>query len=204
MPGQKSTEEQRRQEILSAAFTVASRERLQGVKVADVAQEAGVSKGLVYFYFDNKEALLIALLKWLLEQILLHRADEPEPTAPCQSPRAQFLAVLRRDIERLPEQKNSVELLIDYWVMGTRHPDIKRMIRGALDRYRESLHPYAARLIADEPQRYEQISASGLASVAAGFIEGCAIQTAMDMEGFDVEEYLRSLQALIISPHDAD
>ncbi len=200
MPGKKAPEEQRRQEILEAAFTVASRDRLQGCKVSEVAREAGVSKGLVYFYFDNKEALLISLLEWLLEKIIVRRAQTPDDIDPNLSARTQFLAALRRDIEHLPTQRHSVELLIDYWVMGTRHPDIKRMIREALNRYREALQPYAARLIEAEPERYQQISAGGLASVAAGFIEGCAIQTAMDMEGFDVDEYLRSLEALIISP----
>jgi AcrR family transcriptional regulator len=198
MPGPKASEEQRRKDILQAAFKVAARERLTGCKVSEVAREAGVSKGLVYFYFDNKETLLVASLEWLLKRIILARADE-EP-AQAETPRARFLAVVRHDIERLPAQRDSVELLFDYWVMGTRHRDIQRMIRGALDRYRETLRPLAQAVIEAEPERYEDVSADGLAAVAAGFIEGCALQTVMDPERFDVEEYLRSLHALITRP----
>lgn len=199
MPGPKAPEEQRREEILRAAFHVTSRERLTGCKVAEVAREAGVSKGLVYFYFENKESLLVALLEWLLDRIILTRAEEGISSFE-GSAGAQFLAVLRKDIERLPAQRASVELLFDYWVMGTRHKEIQRMIRGALDRYRDALRPFAKALIEAEPERYKGISADGLAAVAAGFIEGCALQTVMDLERFDVEEYLRSLRALIVYP----
>jgi AcrR family transcriptional regulator len=198
MPGPKASEEQRRRDILQAAFKVAARERLRGCKVAEVAKEAGVSKGLVYFYFDNKETLLVALLDWLLRRVIFARVDEDPVEG--ESPRARFLAVVRHDIERLPAQRHSVELLFDYWVMGTRHKDIQRMIRGALDRYRETLRPLAQAVIEAEPVRYKDVSADGLAAVAAGFIEGCALQTVMDPERFDVEEYLRSLHALIANP----
>ena len=200
MPGPKAPEEQRREEILRAAFKVAARNRLTGTKVSEVAREAGVSKGLVYFYFDNKESLLVALLQWLLGRMILTRAEEGIDPDDETSPRSQFLRVLRKDIERLPAQRHSVELLFDYWVMGTRHREIQRMIRGALDKYREALRPFAVAVIEAEPQRYKEVSADGLAALAAGFIEGCALQTVMDLERFDVEEYLRTLRALIVDP----
>lgn len=201
MPGPKAPEEQRRQDILRATFKVAARERLTGCKISEVAREAGISKGLVYFYFDSKENLLVALLEWLLDRIILTRAERGIDPSDVSSPPAQFLLVLQKDIERLPAQRHSVELLFDYWVMGTRHPDIQRMIRGALDKYRDALRPFAQAVIDAEPDRYQYITAQGLASVAAGFIEGCAMQTVMDLEHFDVDAYLHSLRALINPAH---
>jgi hypothetical protein len=91
-----------------------------------------------------------------------------------------------------------VELFFDYWVMGTRHPEIQKMIRDALDRYRDALRPLAEAVMEAEPARYEDVTADGLAAVAAGFIEGCALQIVMDPGRFEVEAYLRSLHALVV------
>ncbi|NUQ19798.1 MAG: TetR family transcriptional regulator, partial [Gemmatimonadaceae bacterium] len=45
--------ERRREDILRAAFAVAARDRLDGVSARAVAAEAGVSAGLVFFYFES-------------------------------------------------------------------------------------------------------------------------------------------------------
>ncbi len=65
MPGQKAPEVARREQILNAAFRVALRERLAGVRIRDVAREADLSSGLVLFHFKTKDALIAALLEWL-------------------------------------------------------------------------------------------------------------------------------------------
>src|SRR5687767_11445787 len=70
MPGRKEPEDKRRDAILRAAYTVAARERLGGVTARAVAAEAGVSSGLVFFYFESIDNLLVALLDWLLERTI--------------------------------------------------------------------------------------------------------------------------------------
>ncbi len=198
MPGRKAPEEQRREEILRAAYRVAARERLAGLTGRAVAAEAGVSSGLVFFHFGDRDGLLVALLEWLLEVTVIG----PELPALLQgrTPGERMLSAIRRDVERLPKQRERVELFFDFWVMGTRHPDVKRMIRAALERYRVAFRPLAAAVIEAEPERYAGVDADGLSAVAAGFIEGCALQVVMDSEHFDVEAYMRTLGTLVADP----
>src|SRR5690349_4489985 len=127
MPGPKRPEDQRRESILRAAFAVAARERLGGVTVRAVAERARVSTGLVFFYFESKDALLEALLAWLLEHTLV-AGELPSVIRATGTPAERMLAVLRRDVERLPGQRARVELFFDYWVLGTRQPAIRRLI----------------------------------------------------------------------------
>lgn len=195
MPGRKAPEEQRREEILVAAYRVAARERLTGLTVRQVAAEAGVSPGLVFFHFGSKDALLVALLEWLLETTLV--GPEMPELLEGDRPSERMLSALRRDIEYLPRRRARVELFFDYWVMGTRHPEIQRTIRAALDRYREAFLPFAEEMVRAQPERYRGVDAAGLAAVAAGFIEGCALQVVMDPERFDVERYVGTVQALV-------
>ena len=199
MGGRKAPEEQRREEILRAAFVVAARDRLTGVTARAVASEAGVSSGLVFFYFHSVDGLLVELLDWLLRTTLvagelafLHAAEA--------DPAARMMAVIRRDIERLPRQRARVELFFDYWVLGTRHPEIRNRIRKALDRYRDAFRPLAAAVVQGDPARYAGITAEGLATVAASFVEGCALQVVMDPDRFDVERSMTTLSALVRAP----
>jgi len=53
----------RKTAILEAAKVVFARYGIDGAKVDDIAARAGVSKGLVYFYYKGKEDLLFNLLK---------------------------------------------------------------------------------------------------------------------------------------------
>ena len=106
----------------------------------------------------------------------------------------------RRDVEWLPKQRERVELFFDYWVLGTRHPAIRRKIRRALNRYRDAFEPLARALVESDPERYSGMSAEGLASVAAGFVEGCALQVVMDPTEFDVERSMTTLAALVRAP----
>lgn len=62
-PKRKTRAEHRRQQLLSAARTVFSREGFSGASIRTIAREAGVTEGLVYHYFDNKEALFEDVLK---------------------------------------------------------------------------------------------------------------------------------------------
>ncbi len=50
------------QNILGAAFKLMAQNGYESTSISQIAKEAGVSKGLMYNYFDSKEDLLKALL----------------------------------------------------------------------------------------------------------------------------------------------
>jgi len=203
MPGHKAPEEQRRAAILRAAFVVASRERLEGLTVRKVAAQAGVSPGLVHFHFGEREALLVALLGWLLRHTVPAGELRDILDAPAfvdAAPRTRLLALVRRDIEHLPRRRDRVELFFDYWVMGTRNPAVRATIRRALDRYRDAFLPVATDVVRAEPDRYEGVTPLELAAVVASFVEGCALRVVLTPDDFDVGRYLAAVQALVDRP----
>jgi AcrR family transcriptional regulator len=54
--------QERRHQILSAALTVFIQKGFHATNVSDVAAQAGVSQGTIYWYFDSKEELFNAAL----------------------------------------------------------------------------------------------------------------------------------------------
>lgn len=203
MPGRKAPEEERRDAILRAAYTVATRDRLGGVTARVVAAEAGVSSGLVFFYFDSIDNLLVALLDWMLERTMRLRpgadlvpADSPD----IPDPASRLIATVAAAVRRLPRERERVELFFDYWVLGTRHPMVRRKIRRALAVYRASFLAGAQAVIDADPDRYAGTSAEGLADVISGFLYGFALQTVTDPTRVDVERTLATLDALVRHP----
>jgi AcrR family transcriptional regulator len=104
MPG-----DDKRQQILQAAVRVFARQGYEASPVGDVAREAGVAYGLVYHYFDSKDAVLEAVFReqWgrLLAAVAL--AEETGETAP-----EQLALVVRIVLRTWRDDPDLVRLLV--------------------------------------------------------------------------------------------
>lgn len=84
-------------EILAAAQVVFARNGYRRTQVSDVARELGVSPGLVYHYFDSKEALFHTALEQAFDADGFVAPDE----LPVRTPEAdETVAMVRRHAER--------------------------------------------------------------------------------------------------------
>jgi AcrR family transcriptional regulator len=63
MPRTPDVGEDRREQIIDAAMRVFAQKGFTRATNRDVAHEAGITSGLIYYYFENKEALLQAVLE---------------------------------------------------------------------------------------------------------------------------------------------
>ena len=64
---QSRIQRQNRATILEAALNVFSTHGFRGATLDQIAQDAGISKPNILYYFDGKEAIHIALLSQLLD-----------------------------------------------------------------------------------------------------------------------------------------
>ena len=96
-------QEERRREILDAAVRVFARKGYHTCRVGDIAEEAGVSHGLLYHYFDSKEAILETVFRETWSDLLsaLRTVEESEATA--AEKLRQVAAILLRSWRRDPD-----------------------------------------------------------------------------------------------------
>ncbi len=66
----------RRIEILRAASRAFAKKGFVAAKISDIAREAGLSHGLVYHYFENKDAVFGAILEEKLARMRSAMADD--------------------------------------------------------------------------------------------------------------------------------
>ena len=199
MPGAKLPEEERQEAILAGAFGVAVESGLRGLSMRAVAEAAGVSKGLVFFYFSDRATLLSALLDWMLARgprvAVPPELEEPGDMHPAR----RLIELVRHQVAELPERRGRVELFLDFWVLGTAVPEIQERIKAAFDRYREQFEPFTADVVAALPERFPgDDAATGLAGVVVSFIEGCSLQLIADPERFDVDLYMDAVWGLVL------
>lgn len=130
----------RRQQILEAAMRVFSSKGFQKATNKDVAEEAGgISPGLIYWYFKDKEDLLFSLIR---ERVpILQLADHPERLMELP-PREALTLIGRAYLGALNVPANVALIRI---ILGelTRYPELADMfyrnavarIFGAIDQY---------------------------------------------------------------------
>ena len=78
----KELKENRKSEILEAALSVFAEYGYNGATISMIAEKAGISKGLLYNYFESKEILLDNLLQFGLSKAASFMTDKnvPVPT----------------------------------------------------------------------------------------------------------------------------
>jgi len=195
MPGSKAPEEERRHQILSAAYRVAGEQGLAETTILQVAAAAGVSPGLIIFHFKSRRQLLLALLEELLATTTELKADAA--IAPSSTAEARLLTVLRQEIQRLTSEPDRIRLTFDYWMAGMRDDATRRRLKAEFARYREAFRPLAEAVLQAHPDRFPGVTADGLAGLSVSLIKGCAVQSMIDPDHFDVNEYFTAAVGLL-------
>ena len=99
---QRIREEQRRK-IIAAATTVFAHKGLAATKMADIAAEAGISYGLLYHYFDNKELIFKATVEHNLQGFDRLVSYAKEQTGSPWERILQLTTIILDGIKRVPE-----------------------------------------------------------------------------------------------------
>ncbi|HYJ79643.1 MAG TPA: TetR family transcriptional regulator C-terminal domain-containing protein [Longimicrobiaceae bacterium] len=195
MPGKRVSEHVRREQILRAAFEVASREGIGSLTIRGVAAEAKVSHALVLFHFERKARLVHELLDWLIETTSVLHVSEDIARFPRGTDRLH--ALLQQEMARLSHQPRHTRLFFEFWALGARHETIRVRISAELERYRSAFRSIMEELLLADPATFAGVTADGLAAVAVSWIHGCAVQAMVDPGHFDTDEYLAAVRGMV-------
>jgi AcrR family transcriptional regulator len=157
--------------ILEAA---ARRVRTHGAadtSMQDVAAEAGVSKALIHYHFKNKEALLARLVSWLADEVV-SRERSALADAPPAAAVDRLWAWLAYELSR-----GDVRVLAE--LAGTPAPEVRRASAAAASARRVASAETVERLFTLLGLR-PRVPSAMLAAVITAFVDGLAVDAAMD------------------------
>lgn len=121
--------ETERPELRAKLLAAATKQFLQRpyaeVRVEDIAVDAGVAKGLAFYYFESKRGLYVAVVGGLLEQLV--ERTRPDPSL---RPREREVAAVGNFVSWAAEVEG-VELILTDWAGGD--AQLNAIFRRALE-----------------------------------------------------------------------
>jgi AcrR family transcriptional regulator len=116
----------RKSELVEIAYRLIAQNGLEGFRIRQVAAEAGIDNGTLHYHFPSKEALILGVVDYLMEDLKNNRVvwKEAEQTA-LDELRMEFEDIRLR-LHRTPEQ---FIVLSDLAVRSWRDPVVAKIFR---------------------------------------------------------------------------
>ena len=178
-----SIETIRRRDLVEAAFQTFLEHGIRGMTVARIGERAGMSHGIVNYYFKNKDALLSAVVRHANCQImrkviaLLKAAN---------TPRERISAVIAGNFPPELFTKETASAWVTFYGAVPDHPDFEKLQKAVYRRLHSNLIFDLKKLVAEKDA--EQI-ALGISI----WIDGLWMRCAMDRQDLSPDEAIRRI-----------
>jgi AcrR family transcriptional regulator len=112
-----------RERILRAAVARIAREGIDGVRIARIAMDAGVSTALVHYHFETREALLAEALDYSYAHAGDVRLETGLPENASHAERLQ--AMIDQCLPTTPALEEDWVLWVELWLRAIRHQELR-------------------------------------------------------------------------------
>jgi AcrR family transcriptional regulator len=159
----KEIRQQTRQKIVDAAFELFAGDGYESTSIAAIARKADISKGLIYHYFNSKQAILEAIFDQLVEvgdQLL----DFPDDFSPADKIRQ----TLEGTFTFIKEQPEKCRLMIALALQ----PDTFSNLQSKIDKVNEEQMALYIDILRDLGYEQPELEAYKLGAMLDGFLLG--------------------------------
>jgi TetR/AcrR family transcriptional regulator, transcriptional repressor of bet genes len=177
----------RRQDLVRAAYRTFLDHGLEGMTMVRIGERAGMSHGIVNYYFKSKAELLDAVVRHancLIMQEVAARLQR------ARTPRERLSAIVEGNFRAELFDRATANAWTSFYAAAPRRPAFARLQRAVYRRLRSNLMHDLARLV-DRP-RAEEI-ALGISI----WIDGLWLRRAMAGEELTAEQAIRAVNAYI-------
>jgi len=185
--------EERRQQILEAALAVFSQKGYHATNVSDVAAQAGVSQGTIYWYFDSKDELFEAGILFAFSQF---GEGSLESLLECATAadKLRLLAVSMEDFAEVAE--GLFMLFLGYWASSDQREESAKIWTDLLTQYKNIVVAIIQEGI--DNGEFKPVDAEGLVWALLAAYDGLAAYAAF-MPDFDLKAANRAFVDTLLS-----
>lgn len=153
-------------QMIEAAAAVLAREGYENTSMKEIAAEAGVSSGLLHYYFGTKEELLAAVVRRLHDQMV---ADWHATVADVEDPLERLRRGMTAAARKFDEKPEFWQLLFDMYAVGLKNEVIRdrlrEMVVEIIGQFAEEVRRINASLPVAAPVEPEDVAAATLAAI---------------------------------------
>lgn len=177
----------RREQIVRATVRCLARVGYTRLTMKQVAREAGVSQGILHYYFADKRAMLAATLEVVARDLDRRVAAAQSRTG--RDPRARLRALVRACLEVAVARPEVWIVFVEFWGEMLHDRRLRDLNTALYARTRRLI----ARLVAEGVRagRFRPVDPRRAAAVVLGLVDGLSLQLTFDPEAFGVAEATR-------------
>ncbi len=139
--------EARRVQLMEATIDCIAARGFADLTLADVARTAGLSVGIVNFYFKSKDQLLIETLRHLVDDYIKQTNENFRTAGPGAA--AQVEAMIESDFHRAVANRKKVTVWYAFWGETRWRPEFLKICQGLSDTFHAETREIFARLVAE-------------------------------------------------------
>jgi AcrR family transcriptional regulator len=170
--------EERRPQIVEAAIRVFIRKGFRKATMPDIAREAGLSIGGVYWYFEGKDEIVSAILERAFDEDFGALAELVRADAPAAGRLLAFVAAYADSFDQWLWMN---PIGMEFYGEAAHNEKVRAVILRYIDRYRQAL----AALIEQGIERgeFRAVDPAVAATALLGLEEGLGLLLAVDAQG---------------------
>lgn len=170
----------RRSQLIAATLEAVDQVGMGDASIAYIARIAGVSNGIISHYFRDKNGLLDATMRHLM-QALSDAVRERRASLPPDQPREHLRAMIEGNFDDSQVNGPAMKTWLAFWATSMHQPALRRLQRVNDHRLYSNLCGQFSRVL---PQEQARTAARGLAAL----IDGLWLRGALSGEGFDTHQ----------------
>ena len=178
----------RREQIVRATIRCLARGGYTRLTMKKVAREAGVSQGILHYYFADKRAMLVATLATVSRD--LDRRVAAAQSRTTRDPAARLRALVRACLEVAVRRPEFWVVFLEFWGEMVHDRRLREVNAEVYARTRRLI----ARLITEGVRagRFRAVDPERAAAVVLGLVDGVSLQLTFDPRAFSVAEIGRA------------
>lgn len=184
---------ERKEQIVRATVDCISKFGYHNFSMQDVARTAGVSKGIIHYYFLNKDELMMSVLDKVagdIERVL--QSDMANIEDPFQ--KMEIFVNVCFDVVRSTREYYQVNM--DFWTQINQKDEVRAVIARHYAKFRET----AAKVVRQglETGKFRKVDPAQYGSFVIAVIDGLSLQWLFDDKVFDYDGMVKVASHLII------
>jgi len=191
--------QEKKEEILRAAFNVFARKGFNATKMIDIAREAGMGKGTIYEYFTSKKDIFSALFVFLFQdfdrEFQKKLASAPDPIEKIK------LIVQIYFVDFINQYGDFIKIVMDFWMAEVYRDEAVQTAEGL---NLADMYAGYTQLIADiinegtEQGIFRKVDASHYAAMLLAIFDGLYLQIFLKLNAFRAEEIAAAVLDLFL------
>lgn len=190
------TGDERRQELVLAAYQIIAEQGFEGLRTRTVAARAGVNIATLHYYFASKEDLIRGVVDYIERQFI---EQEEEAARRGPTARERLHAELMQALEVKRDRPELQAALHELFLRSLRDPAVREIFGGMDTGWHVAIEHLLHEGIAEGSLRAD-LDVPATASIVIAFIKGASIQLARQPETFDFARVVAELERWIMIP----